>query len=116
MLAGEFDAALLSRGYLVDVADPAGYLLSDWACEGGYNIAHYCDPEADQHDRGGGGHRGQRRPERRSTPRSPRSCRARPPASSSSTSRWSRPASSDVQGFQPHPLDYYVLTADLTVG
>ena len=33
---------------LVDVADPGGYLLSDWTCDGGYNIAHYCDPETDQ--------------------------------------------------------------------
>ena len=48
MLSGNFDAALLSRGYLVDVADPGGYLLSDWTCDGGYNIAHYCDPETDQ--------------------------------------------------------------------
>ena len=48
MLSGEFDASLLSRGYLVDVADPGGYLLSDWVCDGGYNIAHYCDPETDQ--------------------------------------------------------------------
>ena len=23
---------------------------------------------------------------------------------------------SDVKGFKPHPLDYYVLTADLSVG
>ena len=47
-LAGNFDAYLLSRGYLVDVADPGGYFRSDWTCEGGYNIAHYCDPETDQ--------------------------------------------------------------------
>ena len=47
MLSGEFDAALLSRGYLVDLGDPVGYLSSDWTCEGGYNIAHYCDPEVD---------------------------------------------------------------------
>jgi peptide/nickel transport system substrate-binding protein len=48
MLSGEFDAALLSRGYLVDVPDPAGFLHSDYMCEGGYNIAHYCDPETDR--------------------------------------------------------------------
>jgi peptide/nickel transport system substrate-binding protein len=47
LLAGEFDAALLSRGYLVDVGDPAGYLSSDFTCEGGYNIAHYCNPDVD---------------------------------------------------------------------
>jgi peptide/nickel transport system substrate-binding protein len=47
LLAGEFDAVLLSRGYLVDVGDPAGYLESDFTCEGGFNIAHYCNPEID---------------------------------------------------------------------
>jgi peptide/nickel transport system substrate-binding protein len=47
LLEGDFDAVLLSRGYLVDVGDPAGYLSSDFTCEGGYNIAHYCDSEAD---------------------------------------------------------------------
>jgi peptide/nickel transport system substrate-binding protein len=47
LLAGNFDAALLSRGYMVDVGDPAGYLTSDFTCDGSYNIAHYCDPETD---------------------------------------------------------------------
>ena len=86
MLSGDFDAALLSRGYLVDVADPGGYLLSDWACEAGYNIAHYCDPETDQQikdavaieDTDG---------RSQATPRSPRSSRPRPPVSSCSTSK-----------------------------
>jgi peptide/nickel transport system substrate-binding protein len=47
LLSGDFDAALLSRGYLVDVGDPAGYLTSDFTCDGGYNIAHYCNEETD---------------------------------------------------------------------
>mgnify|MGYP006204225341 CR=1 FL=1 len=38
MISGDYDASLLSRGYLVDVADPGGYLASDWVCEGGYNL------------------------------------------------------------------------------
>jgi hypothetical protein len=45
----------------------------------------------------------------------PPSCRVRPQASS-----WhegaARGVRSDVDGFEPHPLDYYVLTADLAVG
>lgn len=45
LLSGNYDAALLSRGYLVDLADPAGYLLSDYSCGGSYNIASYCDPD-----------------------------------------------------------------------
>ena len=47
LLAGDYDAALLSRGYLLDVGDPAGYLDADYTCEGSYNIAHYCDEETD---------------------------------------------------------------------
>ena len=46
-LAGNFDAALFSRGYLVDLAEPSGYLLSDYSCKGTFNIAHYCDPQTD---------------------------------------------------------------------
>jgi peptide/nickel transport system substrate-binding protein len=48
MLSGNCDATLMSRGYLVDVADPGGYLVSDWTCGGGYNIAHYCNSETEQ--------------------------------------------------------------------
>lgn len=47
LLAGKFDATLLSRGYLVDLGDPAGYLQSDYTCDGSYNIAHYCDKQID---------------------------------------------------------------------
>jgi peptide/nickel transport system substrate-binding protein len=47
LLSGNFDAVLLSRGYLTDVGDPAGYLSSDFTCDGGYNIAQWCDPETD---------------------------------------------------------------------
>lgn len=47
LLAGDYDAFLLSRGYLVDLGDPAGYLASDFGCDGGYNITHYCDQQTD---------------------------------------------------------------------
>ncbi len=47
LLEGDFDAVLLARGYLVDLGDPAGFLSSDYTCDGGYNIAHYCDEETD---------------------------------------------------------------------
>ena len=47
LFAGEYDATLLSRGYLLDMGDPAGYLASDYTCDGSYNIAHYCDEEMD---------------------------------------------------------------------
>jgi peptide/nickel transport system substrate-binding protein len=46
-LDGNFDAALFSRSYLIDLADPAGYLASDYGCDGGYNIVQYCNEEVD---------------------------------------------------------------------
>jgi peptide/nickel transport system substrate-binding protein len=115
MLSGNFDASLLSRGYLVDVADPGGYLLSDWVCDGGYNIAHYCDPETDQmiedaaaiediEERNGAyGEIAEM-------------------LQSEAASVWllhegaAWGTQTGVEGFQTHPLDYYVLTADLSLG
>jgi len=47
VLAGDYDAMLLSRGYLIDLGDPAGYLAADYTCTGSYNLAHYCDEETD---------------------------------------------------------------------
>jgi peptide/nickel transport system substrate-binding protein len=37
----------MSRGYLTDVGDPVGTLLADYSCDGGYNLAGFCDPEVD---------------------------------------------------------------------
>ncbi|WP_062206037.1 ABC transporter substrate-binding protein [Aureimonas sp. AU12] len=48
LLAGHFDLALLSRGYLTDVAEPIGFLAADFACGGSYNLAHVCRPEIDE--------------------------------------------------------------------
>ena len=47
VLAGNFDMMLLSRSYLTDINDPAGYLRSDYTCEGSYNLTHFCDEEVD---------------------------------------------------------------------
>lgn len=48
ILAGKYDLALLSRSHLVDVADPAGYLQSDYGCGGGFNLSHYCSAKFDE--------------------------------------------------------------------
>jgi peptide/nickel transport system substrate-binding protein len=115
MLSGEFDASLLSRGYLVDVADPGGYLRSDWMCDGGYNIAHYCDPETDQMIEDATGIEDNA---------------ARNQAYGEIADRLQSQAASvflihehaiygtraEVANFQPHPVEYYVLTADLALG
>lgn len=47
ILAGTYDVALLSRSHLIDVADPAGYLQSDYGCKGGFNLSHFCDAAYD---------------------------------------------------------------------
>ncbi|MFD7161446.1 ABC transporter substrate-binding protein [Kribbella sp. NPDC059898] len=47
LLSGNYDMALLSRNHLTDIADPIGFLESDYTCKGTYNISHYCDPAFD---------------------------------------------------------------------
>ena len=115
MLSGNFDASLLSRGYLVDVADPGGYLLSDWTCEGGYNIAHYCDPATDQEIQDATAIEDT---EERAAAYQALAAKLQEEAASvflvHESAVWG--LQGDVEGFQPHPLDQYVLTADLAVG
>lgn len=47
MLSGNYDMALMSRGYLTDVPEPIGFLSADYSCKGSFNIAHFCDPAID---------------------------------------------------------------------
>jgi peptide/nickel transport system substrate-binding protein len=47
ILAGRFDAVILSRSYLLDVNDPIAYLTSDFSCAGSYNLARFCAPDFD---------------------------------------------------------------------
>ncbi|WP_160051763.1 ABC transporter substrate-binding protein [Nocardiopsis sp. FR26] len=46
-LNGEFDAFILSRATVLDAGDPAAYMMSDFSCEGSFNIAQLCDEEVD---------------------------------------------------------------------
>lgn len=48
LLSGNFDMALMSRGYMTDVVEPAGYLFADYGCKGSFNMSHYCDEETDK--------------------------------------------------------------------
>jgi peptide/nickel transport system substrate-binding protein len=115
LLSGNFDAALLSRGYLVDVADPGGYLLSDWTCEGGYNIARYCDPATDQAIQDAALVEDV---DTRNEAYGEIAASLQDDAASvwllHEAAIWGTQA--DVEGFEPHPLDYYVLTAGLGGG
>jgi peptide/nickel transport system substrate-binding protein len=47
LLAGRFDAVIMSRSYALDSGDAVTYLASDFSCAGGYNVARLCDPEVD---------------------------------------------------------------------
>lgn len=114
MLSGDFDAALFSRGALVDVADPGGYLSSDWTCDGGYNIAHYCSDETDAMIQDAVATEDL---DERNAAYQDIAERLQSESASifllHESAVWG--ARTDVEGFEPHPLDYYVLTADLTL-
>lgn len=47
VLAGRYDLFLLSRSYLTDIPDAAGFLSSDYTCAGSYNLNRYCSPAFD---------------------------------------------------------------------
>jgi peptide/nickel transport system substrate-binding protein len=115
LLSGDFDAVLLSRGYLVDLGDPSGYLLSDYTCDGSYNIAHYCDPRTDAMI---------------NKAAKTKDTEARHQLYAQIAEKLQGDAASvflvheslvtaigsDVKGFETHPLNFYVLTADLSRG
>jgi len=46
-LAGAFDVFVLSRGTVLDSGDPVAYMVSDFSCEGSFNLSQFCDPEVD---------------------------------------------------------------------
>ncbi|WP_329039615.1 ABC transporter substrate-binding protein [Streptomyces sp. NBC_00178] len=46
-LAGEYDAFIQARNTLLDTADPASYLASDFTCDGSFNISQLCDKRVD---------------------------------------------------------------------
>jgi len=114
-LSGDFDAFLLSRGYLVDVADPGGYLRSDWVCEGGYNIAHYCDPETDRMIQDASAIEDS---EERSAAYAGIAEKLQSEAASVFLlhEHGVYGTRAGVANFEPHPQEYYVLTADLSLG
>ncbi len=47
-LDGAFDAFILSRATVLDSGDPVAYMVSDFACEGSFNIGQICDPAIDR--------------------------------------------------------------------
>ncbi len=47
VLAGNYDMILSQRNRMIDIADPIGFLQSDYTCDGGYNLSHYCSKDYD---------------------------------------------------------------------
>jgi peptide/nickel transport system substrate-binding protein len=113
-LEGNYDATLFSRGYLVDVADPGGYLVSDWTCKGGYNLAHYCNPQTDKEIQDAVALQdADKRAEAYRTIAAKLQSEAASVWLVHENAVWGLQKS--VKGFEPHPLDEYVLTADLSL-
>jgi peptide/nickel transport system substrate-binding protein len=114
LLAGNFDAALLSRGYLADVADPAGSLRSDYTCDGGFNLARYCDLRTDAmiNEASTTGEADARHELEAQIAE-----KLQDEAASVFLVHESLVTAlrSDVQGFEPDPLNFYILTADLAM-
>ncbi|OCH18165.1 ABC transporter substrate-binding protein [Aliivibrio sp. 1S165] len=46
-LAGKFDAFILSRATVLDSGDPVAYMMSDFGCQGSYNLGLYCSKDVD---------------------------------------------------------------------
>jgi peptide/nickel transport system substrate-binding protein len=113
-LEGDYDATLMSRGYLVDVADPGGYLVSDWTCEGGYNVTKYCDPDTDQQIQDAVAFEDT---DERNAAYQELATKLQSEAASvwllHENAVWG--VQKSVESFQPHPLDMYVLTAGLSL-
>ena len=111
---GDFDIFIVSRGHLIDNYDPEGYLSADFACEGSFNLSQYCNIEVDNLLQ-----------------------EAKATADSSSRYKLYQQIQeivvqdvaaiflnhtvqtygfrNGVLGFRSHPLEYYLLTADLDI-
>ncbi|WP_141136584.1 hypothetical protein [Rhodococcoides kyotonense] len=47
ILDGDLDLLILSRSYLSDFADAAGYLSTDYSCDGSFNLNNFCNGHFD---------------------------------------------------------------------
>ncbi|MFF0990761.1 ABC transporter substrate-binding protein [Kocuria nitroreducens] len=46
-LEGDFDAFVLSRATVLDSGDPVAYMVSDFGCEGSFNLSQFCSETVD---------------------------------------------------------------------
>jgi peptide/nickel transport system substrate-binding protein len=47
LLGGNYNIAMMSRGYLTDVPEPIGFFSADYTCDGGFNVSQHCNPAFD---------------------------------------------------------------------
>jgi peptide/nickel transport system substrate-binding protein len=113
--SGNYDAALLSRGYLTDLGDPGGYLAADYTCEGSFNMTQYCDEETEAQIDAALGNEDQEARYRiygevaeRLQSEANNLYLVHEAAVVGTTAR--------VENFAQHPLNFYVFTKDLSVG
>ena len=113
VLAGDFDMMILSRSYLTDINDPAGYLRADYTCEGSFNLSHFCDPAVDAQIEEAVGNE---------------DAEARYAVYAALAERFQEEAidvylynpqelagtSAKISGFRVHPLEHFVATKDIT--
>jgi peptide/nickel transport system substrate-binding protein len=114
MLAGNFDMAFMSRGYLTDGGEPGGFLNADYGCSGSFNMSHFCDPAIDAKIK-----------ESAETADAAKRHAIYRDIASQLQSRSVTvflinettfdAMSSKVRNYRPHPLNYYLLTPELTV-
>lgn len=114
LLSGNYDMALMSRGYLTDVPEPIGMLSADYSCEGTYNISHYCDPDFDVRLQAAAA---EEDPEARYRAYGELAQHIYDEAITVFLVNETvfDAASSRVTGYRPHPQNYYVLSADVSI-
>ena len=48
VLAGKYDMFIISRNHVLDSFDPEAFFASDYTCEGSFNMDHFCDKTFDE--------------------------------------------------------------------
>lgn len=111
LLAGQYDLFVLSRSYLTDIPDAAGFLFSDYTCAGSYNLNRYCSPAFDALVRSLSQTTGAA--ERQQLFRSAAMQLNRDIVGVPLVHSQARVGMRNVTGFVPDPLEHYLLTPQL---
>lgn len=48
VLGGNYDMFIISRNHVLDTYDPVGFFSSDYSCKGSFNMDQFCDPKFDE--------------------------------------------------------------------